>query len=77
MMKFPPFPPFHMVVYRREKEIKMKKYDKINVKRDQIDKKWQIIINVKNNPKMVEKGEIMTCTYKTIGEISPFSTILH
>ena len=24
---------------------------------------------------MVEKGEIMTCTYKTIGGISPFSTI--
>ena len=26
---------------------------------------------------MVEKGEIMRCTYKTIGEISPFSTIPH
>ena len=24
---------------------------------------------------MVEKGEIMTCTYKTIGGISPFPTI--
>ena len=26
---------------------------------------------------MVEKGEIMRYTYKTIGEISPFSTIPH
>ena len=26
---------------------------------------------------MVEKGEIMTCTYRTIGEIPPFSTISH
>ena len=26
---------------------------------------------------MVEKGEIVTCTYKTIGGISPFSTISH
>ena len=38
-------------------------------------KKYQKVPKSPQNHQMVGKGEIMRYTYKTIGEISPFSTI--
>ena len=40
-------------------------------------KKYKKVQKSAQKHQMVEKGEIMTHTYKTIGEIPPFSTISH